>query len=516
MSEGVLKGRYAKLQQNRTSYLRRARAAAEVTLPYTFPPEGSDGDTPLPTPYQSVGARGVTNLAAKLLLALLPPNDPFFKYQIDDITLDEMDEDTKGEAEAALAKYERVIKDDIEASTIRVSTNDAIIDLLVGGNALAFIPQVPDDERTQMRVFNLENYVVKRTPEGEVKQIIILENAMPSTLDESVRSACQCSEVEDDTKTVEIYTGITLKGDKWEVYQEINGNRVPGSEGSYNKDASPYFPLTFNRAENEDYGRGLVEQYLGDLISLESLSKSIVIGAAAAAKVLFFVAPNSSTKATTCTKAKSGDFVTGKAEDISTLQLEKFNDFRVASEMMDKIEGRLNQAFLLRGSVTRDAERVTAEEIRFMAVELDDALGGIYSVLAQDFQIPLVTRLVVNLEKKEKLPILPDELVKPIIVTGLDALGRNADLLKLDQWVTGIFNLSPELANTYVKLNEYLRQRAAALSLNVDDLLKSEEEVAQATQQAQIQDIVRTLGPEAMKQFSAMAQSGGAQPQPQT
>ena len=69
--------------------------------------------------------------------------------------------------------------------------------------------------------------------------------------------------------------------------------------------------------------------------------------------------------------------------------MQKFNDFRVAQESAQKIEERLAAAFLLNSSVQRDAERVTAEEVRFMAQELESTLGGVYSVLSQEFQLPL-------------------------------------------------------------------------------------------------------------------------------
>ena len=41
--------------------------------------------------------------------------------------------------------------------------------------------------------------------------------------------------------------------------------------------------------DGEDYGRGRVEEFLGDLQSLESLTQAITEGSAAAAKVVFLV-----------------------------------------------------------------------------------------------------------------------------------------------------------------------------------------------------------------------------------
>lgn len=51
-------------------------------------------------------------------------------------------------------------------------------------------------------------------------------------------------------------------------------------------------------------------------------------------------------------------------------------------------------AFLLNSAVQRQGERVTAEEIRYVAGELEDTLGGVYSILAQELQLPLAKRLL--------------------------------------------------------------------------------------------------------------------------
>ena len=55
-------------------------------------------------------------------------------------------------------------------------------------------------------------------------------------------------------------------------------------------------PLRFSTVDGEDYGRGRVEEFLGDLKSLEALSQAIIEGSAAAAKVVFTVSPSATTK----------------------------------------------------------------------------------------------------------------------------------------------------------------------------------------------------------------------------
>lgn len=72
---------YTSLEGHRYQYLDRARSCSKLTLPYVMPDEGHGPHSRLDTPFQGVGARGVNNLASKLLLALLPPNAPFFPIE---------------------------------------------------------------------------------------------------------------------------------------------------------------------------------------------------------------------------------------------------------------------------------------------------------------------------------------------------------------------------------------------------------------------------------------------------
>ena len=115
-------------------------------------------------------------------------------------------------------------------------------------------------------------------------------------LDDETR-ALLTDPVDRNTKDYDLYTCVKLKDKKWEVYQEVQGITIPGSYGSFQKDRCPFIPLRFSRVDGEDYGRGFVEEYIGDLRSLEALSQAIVEGSAASAKVLFLVRPNGTTKA---------------------------------------------------------------------------------------------------------------------------------------------------------------------------------------------------------------------------
>jgi hypothetical protein len=292
---------------------------------------------------------------------------------------------------------------------------------------------------------------------------------------------------------------------------------IEESIGRYPIEKSPFLPLRYTRIDGEDYGRGFVEEYIGDLKSLEALTKAIVEGSAAAAKVLFMVNPNGTTRAKTLSESPNGAIVQGSEGDVSVLQLNKFNDFRTAQSVMNGISDRLSQAFLLNSGVVRDAERVTAEEIRMLSQELEAALGGLYSLLSQEFQMPVVTRLMDRMSKEKRLPKLPKDIVKPTIVTGVEALGRGNDLQKLDLFLAGANQIvGPQAVAEYVNVSDYFKRRATALGIETEGLIKTQEEIQQAMQQAQMMEMAQKLGaPAVAPAINAAQEQYMAQQEPQ-
>ena len=78
--------RYDQLSSDRTQFLDTAVECSTLTLPYLIKDDLSNNPNhkSLIKPWQSVGAKAVVTLAAKLMLALLPPQTTFFKLQVRD------------------------------------------------------------------------------------------------------------------------------------------------------------------------------------------------------------------------------------------------------------------------------------------------------------------------------------------------------------------------------------------------------------------------------------------------
>ena len=498
--EGAIASLYLKCEAQRSSYLDRGRDSARLTIPTILPESGKTSHTRFPTPYQSVGARGVNNLASALLLSLLPPNAPFFRLVIDEKerrAMDEIDPTIKTEVEKSLSSVERAIAREVEVNNIRVSTFEALRHLVVTGNALLYFP---DD--SPMRVIHLDRFIVKRDPSGTATIIILKETVTTATLPEKIRQSVEYSG--DSEETCDIFTMQTIKDDESvEVVQEIKGLIIEDTRRVYKKGESPFIALRMLRVDGEDYGRGYVEQYLGDLRSLEGLTKAIVEGSAASSKVLFLVNPNGTTRAKTLAEAPNGAIAEGSAADVSVLQTQKANDFSVCLSTMQQIQERLSYAFLLTESTIRNADRVTAEEVRLVTQSIERQLGGIYSILSVEFQLPLVNIVMNRMQKAKKLPKIPKDKVTPAIVTGIEALGRGNDLNRLDIYLTGIAQvMGPEALGQYINIQEYMKRRASALGIDTEGLVRSQEEIDAMMQQQQQAQMAQQLGPSAIQAAS--------------
>jgi len=477
VKEGEVKARYDRYKGEREEYLRRGREASLFTIPSLLPEQDHSSTSELFTPFQSIGAEGVNNLSSKLLLSLLPPNAPFFRLVVDNAELEALLAEKRSEAEEGLAKIERMVMQEIEVRGLRVPISEALKQLIVAGNVLIYLP--PEG---QIRVFRLDRYVVKRDSMGNPLEIITKESLSPLSLPERAKEVITDPESESNLKDLDLYTCVRWTGKNWKVHQELEGQTVPGSEGSFTKTKTPFIALRFTHMDGEDYGRGYVEEYLGDLKSLESLTQSIVEGSAAAAKVLFLVRPNGTTRIKTLAESPNGAIVTGDDNDVSSLQLGKSQDFNIAQQTIQMLQTRLSRVFLMNSSIRRDAERVTAEEIRMARQELEIALGGVYAILSQEFQLPLVEILMHKMGKEKKIPKLPSDGLKPLIVTGVEALGRGEDLNKLGQFLQSLAPLG-EQAMAELNISDYIDRLAGSLGIDTEGLIKSEEQ-KQVEQQA--------------------------------
>jgi hypothetical protein len=307
---------------------------------------------------------------------------------------------------------------------------------------------------------------------------------------------------ESSQKECDIYTHVIRENNRFTWHQEVYGNIIPESKSKAPVDSTPWLPLRFNTVDGEGYGRGRVGQFIGDLKSLEALSQALVEGSAAAAKVVFTVSPSATTKPQTLAQAGNGAIVQGRPDDIGVIQVGKTADFATAYQLMATLERRLNEAFLILS--VRDSERTTAQEVQMTQMELEQQLGGLFGLLTVELLVPYLNRKLTVFQKTGEIPRIPNGMVKPIIVAGINALGRGQDVQALGNFLTTIAQtMGPEAIAQYINPEEVVKRLAAAQGIDVLNLVKSMEERQQEEQQAQQQ----AMQMEQMKQEPNMAKA---------
>jgi hypothetical protein len=480
--------RYNFLTNGRRQFLDTAVDCSELTLPYLLDDDVSTKPSQknLKQPWQSVGSKAVVTLAAKLMLALLPPQTTFFKLQVRDDKLgEEIPPEIRSELDLSFSKMERMVMDYIAASSDRVVVHQALKHLIVGGNSLIFMG------KDGLKNFPLNRYVINRDGNGNVLEIVTKELISKKILGIELPES-QPNSVVDETKSgsegddIEVYTYVRLddKSGRWVWHQEALDKILPNSRSTAPKKASPWLPLRFNTVDGEDYGRGRVEEFIGDLKSLEGLSQALVEGASAASKVIFLVSPSSTTKPATLAKAGNGAIVQGRPEDVAVIQVGKTADFATAAQMAQTLERRIAEAFMQLN--VRQSERTTAEEVRLTQLELEQQLGGLFSLLTVEFLIPYLNRTLLVLQRSKELPNIPKDLVRPQIVAGVNALGRGQDRESLTAFITTIAQtLGPEALMQFINPSEAIKRLAAAQGIDTLNLVKTEQQMQDELEQQQ-------------------------------
>jgi hypothetical protein len=517
VSIGSATGLYETLRSAREPYLHTAQLCASLTLPYICPPSEGNPLTAdrakykenLNMPRNGIGARGVKNLASNLVLALFPANVPFFRFSINEAILNEADaleeevglgQETdqagnviqaggsfRSEIGKKLLGFERNITSRTDRKAHRKVIYEAMKKLIVTGNVL--LRWLPDGK---LRTHSLGSYVVERDYSGTPYRVILRESKMVQLLDDELREQVLTAQPElvgkpDAECSLTTYWGAMDNSEQWETWQEVGktGIVVPESYGTYKAEDVPVSPQRFVASDDQDYGIGLCEEHIADLMDLEELEVNVKEISKAISKVIPLIDPNGMTEVHDIANAGNLEFVAGRDEDISVVTLlDKVNDYQAAQHQIDKITRRLEQVFLLYTSVQRDAERVTAEEIRYIANELEKGHGGLYTVLADEFQRPYVQHMVSEAIKDGDLPreLFVDGDIQPEIVTGIDAIGRGQDIEALRE----IIQLGQNVEEIRSELNwsEVLTRYFVARGLELDGLLKDENQKVAEQQQA--------------------------------
>lgn len=322
----------------------------KICLPIGFQPESTDQTHD----YQSIGAQATNHLTNKIMLALFAPSRPFFRVEVGAGTKAAIAEAGMAEEDIApiLAKMERDSVKELDSRGQRPKLYALIRHLIVAGNVLMVL------EKDSIRVMGIRYFCVKRDSHGGVHTGIIKERLKFDELDQDVQSALP-SRYQPDTE-VEHYRYIKRELDgSYTMTQWVDSTLLPEKfNGKWPADKMPYRFLTWDLADESDYGTGLVEEYAGDFEALSILAESVVDGAVLGTEYRWLVNPTGMTSADDLNASKNGDALAGTATDITPTQGGNPVAIQVADNVLQRYEKRVALGFLMQTAITRNAERV--------------------------------------------------------------------------------------------------------------------------------------------------------------
>lgn len=437
--------------------------------------------------YQSKGAMLVNNLASKVTQALFPQNNAFFEIGQTPEML-EIAQQMGADAKAAASKFAGI---EVRASA-RVFLNagysalsHAMKLLIITGNALVY----RDPVNKQFHTYSVRDYVVKRDGSGKVLCIILKERIALQDLPEDFRLS-RLQHRTDQFEDVTLYTKITRKNVGrvvYEITQEVEEHAI-GTPSTYPEYLCPYIPLTWNLVTGENYGRGHVEDFAGDFARLSELSESSLLYEVEMMRLINIIDPGAGIDLDDFMDADCGKAVAGKtnAAGNGVVAHEGGNAQKLAAVQNDiaNLVQQLSIAFMYTGN-TRDAERVTAEEIRANVSEANQTLGGVYANLSEVLHLQLAHILSVE-EEPGLLQLLMVQGIKLDVSVGLASLNRQANVERLQYLANALQIVLPVLSQSSKRFNPDLIIDAMCQGYGVDrEALSYTEEQLQQLQQQQ-------------------------------
>lgn len=466
----------------RSTLLQRFEQYAQWTIPALFPPESISGAEEVQLDYQSFGAQAVNNLSNKIVTTLFHPTRPFFKAQAPEEYVEQSGRNAI-DIDADLSALERKCMTQFAERDGRTVATDATMQMIVTGNVMWNM-----QKGMPYRHFTYRDYDAQFDVWGEMTHCIVREWVNVNALSKEYATICM-NYGKRANDNVEVFTGIKrIAMGYYVVWQELDNFHVISDQYSvYSKDTLPWKPQRWLVVPGRQAGVGLLEQMAGDFHTLSKMSLAELDLIAVMCDIKTIVKPGGSTKIKDLNEALPGSYVPGNPDDFDSHMHDVSKQMASLDKKMQGLVRRLSQMFLLNSNAIRDAERVTAEEVRYIAQELDQVHGGVYSRVARSLQRPIAVDLMRNESTLFKN-------FKPLIITGLESLSRMSELDSYRGFMQDMTNVGTALAGphgAWINLENLTKKFASGWGIDINDVVmtpqqKRAEEERQLEMQAKL------------------------------
>lgn len=490
---------FQRMDGERQERIRSSEQFAYYTIPSIFPRDDNGDNSQGVGMLDSIGSAVLNHFANKLVTTLFSPNRPFFRLQpaSDSDTADELeaavenDDDPEAQAQATqIMKTFRATASRIEKKAVaqleNISYRTAAVEcaklLVATGDAVIKNP----GDRKKPTVYSMKNYVALKDGAGTDKILIIRDTRAFASFPDSIQEALQASTTDktyQPTTDVSVYTKYELRDDGRYLFTQATDevDLLSEDEVLIPADAMIHTHLSWNVHNGENYGRGLVEDFSGAFHMVDSISRTQAALTARIAAQKIFVSPQSNIDIQALNGANSNSYVSGDPAHIGTEKLADPQDIVALSGVKAEYVRQISAAFLYGSGTTRDAERVTAEEIRENAAELEVAHGGVYSRFSGEWQRKAAQEAVAAVDE----PLTDD--IDAQIITGMDSLSRQGEMQAVRIWLQdlSLLNQVPEHMQGVIKPAQFAEYTALQRGVDHSAFVMTEKEVLQAQEAAQ-------------------------------
>lgn len=442
---------WEELTRERAIMLRRKEAQSAVTIPSVLPDDSYNVESDsLTNGFTSLGAQGATNIVNKLMLAMFAPGISFLKLDLaakeKAAFLEQLGLTDDSLLTDVLAEGEREAMKALEQSGSRPALYEGLASLVCVGDVLMDL-----SDTSVISFINLHDYAVKRNRKGKLLHLVFREILRVGELEDLAQReyragvpGCKPSD------KVTVFTCVRLVGGMYRSTLWVDEVKLsPSHGGKWSAENLPYRALTWRLPIGQSYGVSLAEDYSNDLGTHDIVSEALADGAVLASQFRWACNPSGMTQPEDVERSPNGAVVPANPNDLDLIFANMGQQLASVASIEELFARRIGRGFLMNTAVTRQAERVTVEEVRIQAQELETSLGGVYSRLSIDMQGPIARWAL----RKADIRIQGTKIT-PTIITGLDALSRSAELQRMMGFLSDVAQLSAIPVETREMLNE--------------------------------------------------------------
>lgn len=440
----------------------------------------------------------IENFTAKLQKTLFPDNRAFFAFNAPEeakVQSGADKTDINRNLESAVNAIMTLLKDKKLYSILpKVFENATVI-----GNALVFMGYKKSDP---IQFISPADFVWRRTASGTVKELIIREViALEDIVDKELRRVLEndigydmaqykteTNNLSTQPRSIQKYTYVYFEDNGTQVISEYVGKFKVGKEIRRSAKEPLFLPIAPDLPLKAQYGVGKVKGAVSSILQIRSASKTWARHNSLISDLKIGVAPSASNAIKAMAKQRTSNHVV--LNDPKDMQLMPWGNVNMSSVEMsyENAKQDLSRIFLMQQGVTRQAERVTAEEIRRNAEELNAANSNLISAYESQLQGPLVQYALYHLDiENEEGDSIKDALedLDVKLLTGTEAIGRvsQSDNVTTMLQEATLLGGVPEHIARHMKINNILNILAQGRGLPSDEIVKSKQEL-QAEQEA--------------------------------